>query len=112
MTRSSGPGRLHNFPRFISGLWRIGNGAEVPTAASVAGDERKGAVGNLGRTRNGIFWYRFPVAESLAPPICWRLFGEERRRAKVIPHAFGERTVMKLMFAAIIRATRLGEASR
>jgi transposase-like protein len=28
-----------------------------------------------------------------------RLFGEERRRAKVIPHAFGERAVLKLMYA-------------
>jgi putative transposase len=33
-----------------------------------------------------------------------RLFGEERRRTKVIPHAFGERTVLKLMYAALIRA--------
>jgi transposase-like protein len=29
-----------------------------------------------------------------------RLFEEERRRTKVIPHAFGERPLMKLMFAA------------
>lgn len=34
-----------------------------------------------------------------------RLFGEERRRMKVIPHAFGERPVLKLMYAALIRAT-------
>ena len=33
-----------------------------------------------------------------------RLFGEERRRNKVIPHAFGERAVLKLMYAALIRA--------
>jgi transposase-like protein len=33
-----------------------------------------------------------------------RLFGEERRRTKVIPHAFGERPVLKLMYAALIRA--------
>jgi transposase-like protein len=33
-----------------------------------------------------------------------RLFGEERRRTKVIPHAFGERAVLKLMYAALIRA--------
>jgi transposase-like protein len=33
-----------------------------------------------------------------------RLFGEERRRTKVIPHAFGERVVLKLMYAALIRA--------
>jgi putative transposase len=34
-----------------------------------------------------------------------RLFGEERRRSKVIPHAFGERAVLKLMYAALVRAT-------
>src|SRR5205085_1599447 len=33
-----------------------------------------------------------------------RLFGEERRRTKVIPHAFGDRAVLKLMYAALIRA--------
>ena len=33
-----------------------------------------------------------------------RLFGEERRRTKVIPHAFTERAVLKLMYAALIRA--------
>ena len=33
-----------------------------------------------------------------------RLFVEERRRTKIIPHAFGERPVLKLMYAAIIRA--------
>lgn len=35
-----------------------------------------------------------------------RLFGKERRRTKVIPHAFGERAVLKLMYAAIIRASQ------
>ena len=34
-----------------------------------------------------------------------RAFGEERRRTKVIPHAFGERAVLKLMYAALIRAS-------
>jgi putative transposase len=32
------------------------------------------------------------------------MFGEERRRTKVIPHAFGEKAVMKLMYAALMRA--------
>src|SRR5438552_17434085 len=32
-----------------------------------------------------------------------RLFGEARRRTKVIPHAFGERAVLKLVYAALIR---------
>jgi putative transposase len=34
-----------------------------------------------------------------------RLFGEERRRTKVMPHAFGERALLKLMFAATLRAS-------
>ena len=34
------------------------------------------------------------------------MFGEERRRTKVIPHAFGERAVLKLMYAALIRASQ------
>jgi transposase-like protein len=36
-----------------------------------------------------------------------RLFGEERRRTKVIPHAFGERLVLKLMYASLIRASEM-----
>jgi hypothetical protein len=35
-----------------------------------------------------------------------RLFGEERRRTKVIPHGFGERPVLKLMYSALIRASQ------
>jgi hypothetical protein len=42
-----------------------------------------------------------------------RLFGEERRRTKVIPHAFfGERAVLKLMYAALIRAAECWRAIR
>ncbi len=33
-----------------------------------------------------------------------RLFVEERRRLKIIPNAWGEKAVLKLMFAAMIRA--------
>ena len=35
-----------------------------------------------------------------------RLFGEKRQRTKVIPHAFGERPELKLMYAALIRPSR------
>jgi len=35
-----------------------------------------------------------------------RLFEENRRRTKVLPHAFGERPMLKLMFAAVIRAAQ------
>ena len=34
-----------------------------------------------------------------------RLFVEERRRMKIIPNAWGERAVLKLMFGAMIRAS-------
>ncbi len=34
-----------------------------------------------------------------------RLFEENRRRTKVLPHAFGERPMLKLMFAAVLRAS-------
>jgi hypothetical protein len=33
-----------------------------------------------------------------------RLFLEERRRLKIIPNAFGEKAVLKLMYGAMIRA--------
>jgi hypothetical protein len=32
-----------------------------------------------------------------------RLFVEERRRLKIVPNAFGEKAVLKLMYAALIR---------
>ncbi len=34
-----------------------------------------------------------------------RLFVEERRRMKIIPNAWGEKAVLKLMFGAMIRAS-------
>src|SRR5262249_24393240 len=46
---------------------------------------------------------RFPLAHRRSirtTNLLERLFGEERRRTKVIPHAFGERAVLKLMYAA------------
>jgi putative transposase len=33
-----------------------------------------------------------------------RLFGEARRRTTVVPDAFGERAVLKLVYAAFVRA--------
>src|SRR4029450_10649952 len=35
----------------------------------------------------------------------WQRPGEERRRMKVIANAFGERPMLKLMYAALVRAT-------
>ena len=50
---------------------------------------------------------RFPVTHRPAirtTNLLERLFVEERRRLKIIPNAFGERAVLKLMFGALIRA--------
>src|SRR5436190_5685639 len=50
---------------------------------------------------------RFPVTNRRAirtTKLLERLFVEERRRLKIIPKAFGERAVLKLMFGALIRA--------
>ncbi len=33
-----------------------------------------------------------------------RLFGQERRRLKIVPNGFGEKPVLELMFGALIRA--------
>jgi putative transposase len=41
-----------------------------------------------------------------------RLFVEERRRLKIIPNAFGEKPVLKLMFGAMIRAADRWRAIR
>ena len=41
-----------------------------------------------------------------------RLFLEERRRLKIIPNAFGEKAVLKLMFAAMTRAAERWHAIR
>jgi putative transposase len=41
-----------------------------------------------------------------------RLLVEERRRLKIIPDAFGERAVLKLMFGAMIRAAERWRAMR
>ena len=43
-------------------------------------------------------------AAFLLIPRLERLFVEERRRLKIIPNAFGEKAVLKLMFGAMIRA--------
>jgi Transposase, Mutator family len=50
---------------------------------------------------------RFPVTHRRAirtTNLLERLFVEESRRLKIIPNAFGERAVLKLMFDALIRA--------
>jgi putative transposase len=70
---------------------------DLPSAVACLDDDFEACIAHL----------RFPLGHRRA--ICTtnlleRLFGEERRRTKVIPHAFGERAVLKLIYAALIRA--------
>jgi putative transposase len=72
-------------------------GAALPSALACLQDDFEACIAHL----------RFPLAHRRSiriPNLLERLFGEERRRTKVIPHAFGERAVLKLMYAALIRA--------
>jgi putative transposase len=69
----------------------------LPTATACFLDDFDACVAQL----------RFPLAHRKAirtTNLLERLFEEDRRRTKVIPHAFGEKPLLKLMFAATIRA--------
>jgi transposase-like protein len=73
------------------------HGGELPSAVACLQDDFEACIAHL----------RFPLGHHRAirtANLLERLFGEEQRRTKVIPHAFGERAVLKLMFAALIRA--------
>jgi transposase-like protein len=70
---------------------------DLPSAVGCLEDDFEACIAHL----------RFPIGHRRAirtTNLLERLFGEERRRTKVIPHAFGERAVLKLMYAALIRA--------
>jgi transposase-like protein len=72
-------------------------GGELPSAVACLNDDFEACIAHL----------KFPLAHRRVirtTNLLERLFGEERRRTKVIPHAFGERAVLKLMYAALIRA--------
>ena len=72
-------------------------GGDLPSAVACLNDDFEACIAHL----------EFPLAHRRAirtTNLLERLFGEERRRTKVIPHAFGERAVLKLMYAALIRA--------
>jgi transposase-like protein len=71
---------------------------ELPSATACFLEDFEAAIAQL----------RVPIAHRRAvrtTNLLERLFGEERRRTKVIPHAFGERAVLKLMFASLLRAS-------
>jgi putative transposase len=70
-------------------------------------DEERGVACFMDDFEACIAHLRFPVTHRRAirtTNLLERLFVEERRRLKIIPNAFGERAVLKLMFGALIRA--------
>jgi transposase-like protein len=71
-------------------------GKEPPSAVACLDDDFEAFIARL----------RFPLAHSSDPhhQSARAPFGEVRRRTIVIPHAFGERAVLKLVYAALIRA--------
>jgi putative transposase len=72
-------------------------GKELPSAVACFEDDFEACIAHL----------RMPVTHRRAirtTNLLERLFLEERRRLKIIPNAFGERPVLKLMFGAMTRA--------
>jgi transposase-like protein len=71
--------------------------AELPSAIACFMDDFEACIAHL----------RMPITHRRAirtTNLLERLFVEERRRLKIIPNAFGEKPVLKLMFGAMIRA--------
>jgi putative transposase len=69
----------------------------LPAAVKCFADDFEACIGHL----------RLPVTHrrsTRTTNLIERLFGEERRRMKIVPNAFGEKPVLKLMFGALIRA--------
>ena len=69
----------------------------LPTAVQCFMDDFEACIAHL----------RFPVKHRRVirtTNVLERLFLEERRRMKAVVHAFGERAVLKLMYAALIRS--------
>jgi putative transposase len=70
---------------------------ELPNAVACFQDDFEACIAHL----------RFPITHRRArrtTNMLERLFLEERRRLKIIPNAFGEKAVLKLMYGAMIRA--------
>ena len=71
--------------------------ADFPSAVACFLDDFEACIAHL----------RLPVTHRRATRttnLLERLFVEERRRLKIIPNAWGEKPVLKLMFAAMTRA--------
>jgi putative transposase len=78
---------------------------ELPSAVACFQDDFEACIAHL----------RLPVTHRRATRttnLLERLFLEERRRLKIIPNAFGEKAVLKLMFAAMTRAAERWRAIR
>ena len=72
-------------------------GTEFANATACSRDDFEACIAHL----------RLPIAHRRATRttnLLERLFVEERRRLKIIPNAFGEKAVLKLMFGAMTRA--------
>ena len=72
-------------------------GTELANATACFMDDFEACIAHL----------RLPIAHRRATRttnLLERLFVEERRRLKIIPNAFGEKAVLKLMFGAMTRA--------
>ena len=79
--------------------------AELPSATACFGDDFEACIVHL----------RMPITHRRAfrtTNLLERLFVKERRRLKIIPNAFGEKAVLKLMFGAMIRAAERWRAIR
>ena len=79
--------------------------AELPSATACFGDDFEACIAHL----------RMPITHRRAirtTNLLERLFVEERRRLKIIPNAFGEKAVLKLMFGAMIRTAERWRAIR
>src|SRR5919106_1085662 len=79
-------------------------GKYLPSAVACFEDDFEACIAHL----------RMPVTHRRAirtTNLLERLFLEERRRLKIIPNAFGERPVLKLMFGAMTRAADPGAPS-
>ena len=79
--------------------------AELPSAIACFMDDFEACIAHL----------RMPITHRRVirtTNLLERLFVEERRRLKIIPNAFGENAVLKLMFGAMIRAAERWRAIR
>ena len=77
----------------------------MPSATACFGDDFEACIAHL----------RMPITHRRAirtTNLLERLFVEERRRLKIIPSAFGEKAVLKLMFGAMIRTAERWRAIR